>query len=487
MSRRSGSAVTSQGPALPSPVLTFLGAAGTVTGSRFLIDTDRAHVCWSTAACSRGSSTLRLRNWEPFPVDPLDASTRWCSPTPTSTTSGTCPRCVRDGFRGAGVRHAGTAALAAIVLPDCGHLQEEEAAYANRRGFSKHHPALPLYTEADAADGARAIRARRVRRRGRGRCRACTSRFRPAGHILGSSMVHVRLGRPRRPHGACSAVISAGPTTRCCSPRRPSDAPTCVVMESTYGNRRHDDAGAASSASATRSPETLRRGGTVLIPAFAVDRTEVVLFHLRELVEAGRDPVGCRSTSTRRWRSTRSASTARRSPRARPTSTPSWRRWRDPFDPGQLVEVRDVEESKALARSALPGDHRVGLGHGDRWTGRCTTWHGCCPIRATPSSSSATRRRAPEGDSSPTAPARSRCSGRYVRVRAEVVDLGAVLGPRRPGRAARVARHRVRPPPDAVYVVHGEGESSAELRDRLDQDLDLCAVVPRHLERVRLD
>src|SRR5512147_2355016 len=172
------------------PLLQFLGAAGTVTGSRFLIETPRARVLVD-CGLFQGEKPLRLRNWEPFPISPASLDAVVLSHAHVDH-SGYLPVLGRDGFRGTVFATQRTLDLCRIVLPDSGRLQEEDAAYANRKGFSKHRPALSLFTEQDAetvlgsfqavpfetplevAPGVRAS-------------------FRPAGHILGSASVRLEL------------------------------------------------------------------------------------------------------------------------------------------------------------------------------------------------------------------------------------------------------------------------------------------------------
>ena len=258
---RSGVPVTSQGPALPSPMLTFLGAAGTVTGSRFLIDTDRARVLVD-CGLFQGLKHLRLRNWEPFPV-PADTIDAVVLTHAHVDHVGYLPAVVRDGFDGPVFASTGTAALAGIVLPDCGHLQEEEAAYANRRGFSKHHPALPLYTEEDAAAALERIQGVDFGDEVEV-APGIHVRFRPAGHILGSSVVHVRLAD----HGDRTVVFSGDlgrPHHPVLQPPSPIGRADVVVVESTYGNRHHDDEGGMAQFRSAVS-DTLGRGGTVADP-----------------------------------------------------------------------------------------------------------------------------------------------------------------------------------------------------------------------------
>ena len=223
-----------------APILRFLGATQTVTGSRFLLDTAQARVLVD-CGLFQGLKELRLRNWQSVPGRARRASTRSLLTHAHVDHSGYLPALARHGFRGPIFATAGTAALCRIVLPDSGHLQEEDAAYANRKGFSKHAPALPLYTEADAvrvlgqfapaAFGAPIEVAPGVR-----------ATFRPAGHILGAACVTVEVDGavPR-------TVVFSGDLGRphhpLLRPPAPPPAADVIVIESTYGDRRHDDAG----------------------------------------------------------------------------------------------------------------------------------------------------------------------------------------------------------------------------------------------------
>ena len=246
----------SGGGSSDDPVLTFLGATGTVTGSRFLIDTPDARVLVD-CGLYQGLKELRLRNWAAFPVDPASIDAVVLTHAHIDH-SGAIPRLVQEGFTGPIFASTSTAALAGIVLPDSGHLQEEEAAYANRRGFSKHHPALPLYTEADAR---RALEQFRPIEFG-ARIEVADGvdvTLSPAGHILGSSVVALDVATDggRR-------VVFSGDLGRdhhpLLSPPAPVGEADLVVVESTYGDRRHDDAGALD-AFADVVRRTAARGG----------------------------------------------------------------------------------------------------------------------------------------------------------------------------------------------------------------------------------
>ena len=460
-------------------MLTFLGAAGTVTGSRFLIETTRARVLVD-CGLFQGLKQLRLRNWEPFPV-PVGGIDAVVLTHAHVDHVGYLPAVVRDGFAGPVFATEGTAALAAIVLPDCGHLQEEDAAYANRRGFSKHHPALPLFTERDALEAVE-----RLTPCGFGDevevAAGIHVTFRPAGHILGSSVVRVRLAD----HDDRTIVFSGDlgrthhPVLRPPSPIGRADV---VVVESTYGDRRHDDE-AGDQAFADALTETLTRGGTVLIPAFAVDRTEVVLFRLRELVAAGAipsvpifvdSPMALRALGA--YRAAIAAGTEDIQPGVAALG--------DPFDPGQLVEIRDVEDSKALAFTTYPSIivSASGMATGGRVLHHLAR---LLPDRRNTVILAGYQAAGTRGRTLAEGAHEVKLLGRYVRVRARVVALGS-FSIHADQRELLDWIATADPAPDAVYVVHGEQESSDELSRRIDEDLELCSAVPRHLERVRLD
>lgn len=471
--------MTSQGPTLPSPVLTFLGAAGTVTGSRFLIDTNRARVLVD-CGLFQGLKHLRLRNWEPFPV-PADTIDAVVLTHAHVDHVGYLPALVRNGFDGDVFASGGTASLAAIVLPDCGHLQEEEAEYANRRGFSRHHPALPLYTEADATASLERFRPQPFGHEVEVAPGVHVT-FAPAGHILGSSVLHVRLSDHDDRIVAFSGDLGRAHHPVLVPPS-PIGGADVVVVESTYGNRHHDDAaGMAQFRDALR--DTLTRGGTVLIPAFAVDRTEVVLLRLRELVVAGEIPAvpvfvdsPMALSALRTYREAIAAGAS--------DVDPGLAELPDPFDPGQLIEIHDVEESKALAHNDYPSIivSASGMATGGRVLHHLAR---LLPDRRNTVVLPGYQAAGTRGRLLADGASEIKLLGRYVRVRAKVVPLGSFsIHADQDELVDWVST--ASPPPDAVYVVHGEDESSAALRQRLDDELDLCAVVPRHLERVRLD
>lgn len=262
--------------------LTFLGAAGTVTGSKYLLEHDGRRVLVD-CGLFQGLKQLRLRNWDvlPLPAREVDAVVLTHAHI---DHSGYLPALAKQGFRGPVFCTPATAELAGLLLPDSGHLQEEDAFYANRHGFSKHHPALPLYTEQEA----RAV-LHQLRPQGFGTpfepVPGLRVRFSPAGHILGAASVHVAWEG--------GSVLFSGDLGRNEDIlMRPPAAPPAadhVVMESTYGDRLHPAEDVASVLADTIQ-RTAARGGIVVVPSFAVGRAQALLYLLSQLRRAGRIP-----------------------------------------------------------------------------------------------------------------------------------------------------------------------------------------------------
>jgi metallo-beta-lactamase family protein len=263
--------------------LTFLGAARTVTGSKHLLEVDGQRILFD-CGLFQGLKDLRLRNWSPLPVPPetIDAVVLTHAHI---DHCGWLPRLVGQGFKGPVYCTGGTLDLCRLVLPDAAHLQEEDAKFANKRGFSKHQPALPLYTEADAAE---ALSRFRVVDFGKTVevIRGISIEFINAGHLLGSSYVLVQ-----RSDKSGGRILFGGDLGRYARPILPDPSPgvhaDVLLVESTYGDRAHpaEDDGAAL---ARVIKETVARRGKVIIPAFAIGRVEELLYWLFKLEDEGR-------------------------------------------------------------------------------------------------------------------------------------------------------------------------------------------------------
>jgi metallo-beta-lactamase family protein len=461
------------------PLLRFLGAAGTVTGSRFLIETPRARVLID-CGLFQGEKALRLRNWEPFPVPPASLDGVVLTHAHVDH-SGYLPVLGRDGFRGSVIATRRTLELCRIVLPDSGRLQEEDAAFANRKGFSKHSPALSLFTERDAEAilaGFRAVAfdapvevAPGVR-----------VTLRPAGHILGSASIRVELdgGEPRT---LCVSGDLGRPGHPLLVPPAPPVPADALLIEGTYGDRAHaDEAGLAAFADAL--VRTAERGGVAVIPAFAVDRTEVVLFHLRRLMQAGRiprlpvyvdSPMALAALAVYREAIAQGDAEVR----------PELRGGDDPFDPGDLRETRDVAASKAIHAERGPA---IILSASGMATGGRVLHHLAARLPDPRNSVILVGYQASETRGRLLLEGRPfvKMLGRYVPVRAEVVDAGGFsVHADRGELIAWLARASA--PPGMVFVVHAEPGPAEALRSAIASGLGYGAVVPRLGEKVCIE
>ena len=457
------------------PVLAFLGAAGTVTGSRFLLEAKGSNVLVD-CGLFQGLRELRQRNWSPFPVDPATIDAVVLTHAHVDHC-GYLPALVRDGFRGPIVTTRWTAELARIVLLDAAHLQEEEAAFANAKGFSKHRPALPLYTSEDAA--------------------AVLEHFRPAeyhtpvevgdgvsvelvsaGHIVGSAsaLVTIEGANPTR-------VFFSGDVGRPNHPilRAPETPPAADVflVESTYGNRLHEPEEQALDKMSEAIVRAARHGGTVVIPSFAVDRTEVLLVALGRLVAEGRVPklpIYADSPMALAVLDVYRQAIAEHAPDVRLTDAA------DPFAlSGELHELRTPEESRSLNELGYPSIiiSASGMATGGRvlhHLARCLPDSRCAVILPGFQSEGTRGRQLADG-------ARSiKLLGRYVPVRAQVVELGAFSV--HADSAELTEWLRPVPAPDTGYLVHGEITAAEAMASRLADELGWTTAVPHQGERV---
>jgi metallo-beta-lactamase family protein len=265
--------------------LQFLGAAGIVTGSKYLVRVNGRQIMLD-CGLFQGVKSLRLRNWAEPPFRPAEIDAVILSHAHVDH-SAYLPLLAGRGFRGPTYCTPATADLLGVLLPDCARLQEEDAARANRHGYSKHQPALPLYTSADAETALRL-----VRRRPTGRlftiCDGVSALTRRTGHILGAASIELRIGS-----GEPFRLVFSGDLGRWDRPilQNPQLVPRADVLlvESTYGDRIHPQDPLDELARVIN--EAAARGGALLIPAFAVDRTQELIWSIRQLEDAERIPV----------------------------------------------------------------------------------------------------------------------------------------------------------------------------------------------------
>jgi metallo-beta-lactamase family protein len=453
------------------PSLTFLGGAGTVTGSRFLVQHGGARVLVD-AGLFQGLRELRRRNWQPFPLPPsqLDAVVLTHAHL---DHCGYLPRLVKEGFVGPVYATEGTAELAAVVLRDSARIQEEDARFAVEKGTSRHEHPEPLY-DSDDAEAAIARLHPVAFRQDHEVAEGVVARLRPAGHILGASTVLLTVGG--------RSVLFSGDLGRPQHPLllAPDPAPeaTVAVVESTYGDRAHAD---VTGTLAEPLRRTLERGGVVLVPAFAVDRTEVILMELRRLMAEGKVPavpVFVDSPMALETLDIYRRALREGSPELRPDVATD----PDPFDPGDLREARTVEESVALND---PGRPCIIVSASGMATGGRVVHHlaGLLPdprntVVLVGYQAVGTRAR------DLTEGARQlKIHGRYVPVRADVVDCQEFSV--HADADELLAWLATAPaPPSATYVVHGERAASERLAGRVGTELDRMAVCPRPGERV---
>lgn len=466
-------------PAAPSGrpgLLTFLGGVGTVTGSKFLVETDHVRLMVD-CGLFQGLADLRRRNWRRLPMDGEDVRAVVLTHAHLDHC-GYLPRLVRHGFRGPVVCTPDTARLAGIILRDSARLQVAEADRANRKGHTKHRPARPLYDEADVDRTTGLFRPVPLHTDTE-IAQDTVLRLHHAGHILGAAWAHLTLE-----DGHTLAV--SGDLGRPVHPLLQSPDPftgaDTLLVESTYGNRRHDSPGgrAAFSQGLRRA---LGRGGTVVVPAFAVDRTEIVLRELAELrrteVLPAEVPVYVDSPMALAALDVYQDALARKDPSLRPELADEGQ---SVLTPGPFQVARSVQESIEINKVSGPAVivSASGMATGGR------VLHHLRRLLPDPRNAvlivgfaaAGTRARdLVDGASS------LKMFGEYVPVRAEVVNVPAFSTHADAAETVRWLRGAATPP-RTTYLVHGEPDAAAALRDRIEETLGWNAVVPRSGEHV---
>jgi len=449
--------------------LSFFGGAGTVTGSKYLLETPQYRALLD-CGLFQGLKQLRLRNWAPFPVQP-NAIDSIVLTHAHLDHSGYLPALIRAGYAGRVHCSPATGDLCGILLPDSGYLQEKDADYANRHGFSKHKPALPLYTLRDAEQALEhfvSVDFETKHALGDG------ARFQlhPAGHILGAAIVEL--------FWKGTTIVFSGDLGRYDDPMMLDPAPIraaeYLIVESTYGDRRHD----------RRDPEdalgeivsrTVGRGGTVVIPAFAVGRAQSLLLHFERLKSSGHLP---------------NVPIFLDSPMAI-NATELLCRYLDghKLSPEQCKTacavahyVREVEESKALTANRMP---KVIISASGMATGGRVLHH---LKRYAPDPSSTilfagfqaagTRGAAMIGGVESV-----KIHGKYIPVRAEVASLPALSAHADADEILRWLRG-FENAPRMTFITHGEPTASDVLRRRIEEELGWPCTVPEHLQKVGL-
>lgn len=455
--------------------LTFLGGAGTVTGSKHLLTVGSRRVLVD-AGMFQGEKKWRELNWAEFPVAPasLDAVVLTHA---HMDHCGYLPALVAGGFTGPVWCTEATARLAEIVLMDAGHLQEREAGYAAEGGYSRHDPPLPLYTVADVERTLPLLRAVPYDTDldlGGG----LILRLTRAGHILGSASVTLRYGD--------ASVLVSGDLGRHDHPllesREIPPGAGYVLVESTYGDREHPDPdGHPHELLAEVIRRTIARGGTVLIPAFAVDRTPVVLRALAQLRRGGQIPdVPIFVNSPMAVAALAVYRDAGRTGGLRPDL-----HLEEFMDLPNLREVTDAEESKRLNRPERPCIivSSSGMATGGR------VLHHLEHLLPDPRHAVVFTGYQGVGTRGRTlleGATEMKFRGRFVPVRAEIVQ-DSEFSVHADGSDLIDWLASLSPPPRTVFCVHGEQDSAAALAARIHRELGLTAVVPRFREVVAIE
>jgi metallo-beta-lactamase family protein len=450
--------------------LQFLGAAGTVTGSRYLLEASGKRLLVD-CGLFQGYKALRLRNWAPFPV-PADSIDAVLLTHAHLDHSGYLPRLVRDGFAGRIWCAPGTAALCRILLPDSASLLEEEAEFANRKGTSRHHPALPLYTQDDARQCLRRFEEVSFDENF-GPVPGTTARFRPQGHILGAASILVQHEGRR--------ILFSGDIGRPDDPlmRAPAPPPAAdwIVCESTYGNRQHagDDLKTELAAQLKR---VFARGGVAIIPAFAVGRAQLLLHLITELQAEGavpRAPLYLNSPMA-----TDVGVLYAHYPRQHRLSPEALKAMRR-----NTRIVNSIEESKSLNRRHGPMAIVAGSGMvtGGRVLHHLIAFGGdprnaviLCGYQAGGTRGAAL-----------ASGARSlRIYGQDVAIHADVVQLQAASAHADADELVGWLRSAAEEP-QQVLLTHGEPDAADALRRRIEHELGWVVNVPQQLDRIDLE
>ncbi len=447
----------------------FLGATNTVTGSKYLIEHNRKKILID-CGMFQGLKELRLRNREPFPVDPQNIDSVVLTHAHIDH-SGYLPALMKQGFRGTVYCTSGTRDLCRILLPDSGRLQEEEAGYANRKGFSKHKPALPLYTEEDAD-----------RVLGLFRPISYESQFDlgdglklkliKSGHIIGSAFVQLSNDR--------ISVLFSGDLGRenDLILRSPGTVTECdyLVIESTYGDRTHDPADPQDQIEEIIN-RTAARNGVVIVPAFSVGRTQTLLYILHLLKIEGKIPdIPVYLNSPMSISATDIFFDHTSEHRLTPKQLEGL---------GNVATyVHSPEESKALNRK--DGPMIIVSASGMATGGRVL--HHLKAFAPDPKNSiifTGFQAAGTRGASMLANAESVKIHGEYIPIRAEV-DVVHNLSAHADQEEILTWLSHFRNPPDTTFITHGEPQAAQALKNKIEDSLRWVCRIPEYLEKAEL-
>jgi metallo-beta-lactamase family protein len=462
------------------PSLTFLGAAGTVTGSRYMVEAHGIRLLID-AGLFQGKKELRLRNWAEFPVPPNSLSAVVLTHAHIDHT-GFLPRLVKGGFAGPTFATPPTGRLLHALLPDAAKLQEEEARFANKVGSTRHTPALPLFTSRDAQDALGTLQPLPFGQRATIHP-GIDFRFHRQGHILGAAAVELRI---KIAGGEHITVYFSGDVGRYDVPilKAPEPYPgsTYLVVESTYGDTFHD-AGDPREQLATVISQAVRANGVILVPAFAVDRTQELLYLLRELIEdgvIGPLPIFLDSPMAREATAVYQSCALEHDAEMRELV----REGEHPLVPQDLTIVRSVDESKRLNSTAGPAliISASGMATGGRILHhlRHRLPDPTTTVVFVGYQAEGTRgRRILEGESE------VKIFGEMVPVRAQIRSIPS-LSAHADADELTIWASRAERAPESVFVTHGEPPASQALAERFTKHFGWRCLVPSLEETVAL-
>jgi metallo-beta-lactamase family protein len=459
--------------------LTFLGGAGCVTGSKHLVEANGRKLLVD-CGLFQGERELRQRNWETFPVEPETID--WVVLTHAHIDhTGYLPRLVSQGFRGPILANAATYELCQLLLRDSAHLQEEEAAYAAKKGYSRHKPPLPLYTTEEAEETL--TRFQEIPRSGPHRIsKEFSVCLYDAGHILGSSIIELTITE----NGKSTVVVFTGDLGRYKQPILKDPQPVrradYVVCESTYGDRDHPvDAKYDQLADAVN--RAAGRGGVIVVPAFAVGRTQTLLYILRQLEDEDRIPRLPTYLDSPMAISVTNLYANHREDHDREFRTEE-REGGDPLNCHEVHMTRSVEESKSINAVKSPC---IIISASGMATGGRVVHH---LIHRLPDARNLVmlvgyQSEGTAGRALLNGTRSLRLYGEEVSVRAEVVDL--------PQFSAHADRSEIErwlgnfdAPPKRVFLVHGEPSGAAALEKTLVEKFHWPVKIAEYRETVDL-
>lgn len=449
--------------------ISFLGGVGTVTGSKYLIETDGRRVLID-CGLFQGFKQLRLRNWAKFPVEPKSIDAVILTHAHIDH-SGYLPLLVKNGFAGPIICTDATRALCDILLPDSGYLQEKDAEFANRHGFSKHKPALPLYTLEDAKASLKRFEPIAFGKRA-DVIPGISIRFLRAGHILGAAIVEMTIGE--------MTVVFSGDLGRYRSetmhdPEAVAHA-DYLVVESTYGDRKHDTANPGQKLAEVIN-RTVSRGGTIIVPAFAVGRAQALLYLLHQLKSKkaiGDIPVFLDSPMAIDASDTFCSFSADHKLSASDC--------RSSCEVARYV--RDSEESKALDRNVMP---KVIISASGMATGGRVLHHlkYFAPDPRNTILFAGFQAGGTRGAAMTDGADSVKIHGQYVPIRAEVLNL-QMLSAHADADEILAWLRNFQKPPKRTFITHGEPNATDALRHRIEEELTWDCEVPDYLGRAEL-